>query len=835
MKKRPIIHALTKPVLRLEDEASFDRVPRKLRNVLIEQLGVSSWNRDQFEIKIIGDDERYLPHYQQRIQAINDGVEFLLDSLPLNHPFKHQVELKKYLNKIAQQCMQKLLKLARDQESRISDYQNSLANYVDYVLEVLQSELGLSKEQAIHQLGRAEEFALAKKTKPTICTLARAGKTDDEYIVNIDQPENPFNEKLKKELEQIKNKVEEENLPEWFQVLSEDDKNFIRKFLDDINLDTDLGRVVNALSSKLRIIPAPANYATHTLITHIKSKVIVHASEIRSSHAASRDVAKQKQRIRDIHANRNLSMMVDDAVSKKKSQMEKTSAAVRKSGATKKIARERTRSTPKRKTITVPILYQTLITPFKAPDSYLEADKSRAVARMRRKLSRQYEDGEDTVGRVQINFVVISTNHPLNYGKYISPTTASSATGRAANQLIESAHQFQIEDKNKNLFKDAAEKLRLYTNSSARFFLNSYRELYLSSLEQIVTSAAGGISIGSCVSGKDRKALEISHTSAMRVFHTMYGRLPPFEAKTKSDARDMRKFSDMFARIYCTKHQHAVANLNAPGSFGLKTPEMYLPGHLKNGIKQWYKAHEESGANYRGLSRRNTLMDSDRLATNNEIGNIKHIRAHAVTRLLSRITKNTIKDRAWKKPNIHLDRIYSVKETKVDEHIVMISAGLENYLQHCHLQHEKLNTHSHFLMSINRLSIPGVKKEIYKTEAYQELLGNESPLNIFQKSIITCAMFTNNKDTKLQTGVFQAMGFTNVKSAHKVFADYLIKSAEDKNEVDKMVGDIIKAMNTIDQANKTETVGNLTGLLAKYSARTEALSVEQYQRLAVLG
>ncbi len=700
-------------------------IPRKLEQAICTELGLpnrssieANTNLLHLKVNPIHEDEGYSKHYAARIETIHKGVVFLLDALPASHPFRHGKQLKKYLSKIADDYKNHLNNI---NQNDIHYYQNSLTNYVAYITEVLQSELAMNKSDVMHQLERAEEFAIAKEAKPCVCTIMRLEGSEDEFIVMIDQPQDPFYEEIKQELLAIQNNSRKK--PDWFSVLKEYEKNYIKTFLKDRNLEKELGSVTNALSSKLRIIPVPSNYGKHTLITYTRSngnaKLVVHPPQYRSSHAASRDIAKQSQSIRDTHTVRNLRKMVMDAVMNKLNKLETTEMNPA-------------------NTIYIPILYQTLISPIITitPDYYLNQDKKIAVEQVQGELNKYIDDINKTYN-VKIHCEIFSTNHPLNYGKYLDPTTPSNSTGKRVKVLVEKAEK-DPRYQNGSLLKAACIKLKYYTTSSSSL-TKSYRELHLSSLEQLVTAELEGISIGSCVSGKDRKAVEIAHTDAMRVFFQKYGKLPAF-GSTKNEKV---AFAKLFAEIYCSKHQQALASQNAPGSFGTKTPDMYLPPYLIKAVHEWYQNHSI----YQQMKTKDTLKESDIMASNNELNAIK--------------SYDKMKQPGWQSRNVmKRNEVYGINEHTLPAIFTKTDSGIQTYLK------TGRNRMGFFAKHF------GWSERKRKAECIDGLL-NDKELSSFQKSILLFAVLTKMGGKTLQNDIVKALGFSTKASAYRSIRGYI--------------------------------------------------------------
>lgn len=134
------------------------------------------------------------------------------------------------------------------------------------------------------------------------------------------------------------------------------------------------------------------------------------------------------------------------------------------------------------------------------------------------------------------------------------------------------------------------------------------RELVLSTLEDLIFPRAGGKSSGSCVSGKDREWIRISHSDAFEIYRAIYGTWPSFSDKGTARAN----FVNLVALIYVSRHGHAHAEQNAPGCDGIKTPDTYWPKDIAKAIKK-------------RLKNPRALEIDDILATNNEVSRIGNV------------------------------------------------------------------------------------------------------------------------------------------------------------------------------------------------------------------
>ena len=132
------------------------------------------------------------------------------------------------------------------------------------------------------------------------------------------------------------------------------------------------------------------------------------------------------------------------------------------------------------------------------------------------------------------------------------------------------------------------------------------RELWLSSLENLQIIYQDALSHGFCVSGKDRKSIELIHTDAMLLYRNQYGRWP----NINDSGIDRDNFVEIVAELYLTRHAHNLAEQNAVGAEGIKTPYDYWPQDIAYAICRKAKAGDQ------------TLVIDDILASRNEADQI---------------------------------------------------------------------------------------------------------------------------------------------------------------------------------------------------------------------
>lgn len=353
-------------------------------------------------------------------------------------------------------------------------------------------------------------------------------------------------------------------LPLWYTSLSTIQQHFLGYVLKEAG-DKPLETVFTWLSSRHRTLPALANARRHHLMVLDEQGEILFRPQERfgSSHIVSRDVRNMGEAIVKKHMQNNLQQICD------------------------LISNE------------APVIVQTLISPVPATQYLPQRVSSRLppdldLFTQLKKIVNEFNHKTNEI---------IQPNHPLNLIKYVNYT---SDTDRDCNALLKIARS---EEKQKNMkLKALAAAYDETLNSSfgsATFLDYRGRELFLSSLEQLLIMELGGLSYGSCVSGKDRKAIEFIHTDAMLLYAFFYKKLHTFY----DSVEDRKNFIDIVVDLYVSRHQQEHAGQNAPGSEAIKTPDMYWPGDISRAIKSRLK--DESA-----------LKHEDRVASNNEVNKI---------------------------------------------------------------------------------------------------------------------------------------------------------------------------------------------------------------------
>lgn len=364
-------------------------------------------------------------------------------------------------------------------------------------------------------------------------------------------------------------------IPEWYWVLSVKEQFFLEKVLEQSET---IPEAVSFLSSRHRSLPAPANFAKHSLykINDEGEARLIYNSRWRSSHVASRDSLSWSKSVQNRHSDANFAKVTEAA---KPEQL---------------------------------ILMQTLISPIHAVD-FVPVLITDRLPELPPDLD-LYKIARQAVARSPRTINVLQHNHPFNIAKFYYYTTTEDPDSLA---LLKEAEKHVHENPElKTLLTDYQHVLKSPLGS-ATFWDYDGRELFLSSLEQLIILEMGGFSYGSCVSGKDRKAIELIHSDAMMLFKEIHGAWPQFGDPKDKSARIA--FVNLVAQLYCSRHQHEHAGQNAPGSEGIKTPNWYLTKDILDAIIK--RVGSEKCLDY-----------DERLASNNEVKYInKHMRADVLS------------------------------------------------------------------------------------------------------------------------------------------------------------------------------------------------------------
>ncbi|MFA6302971.1 MAG: oxidoreductase [Legionella sp.] len=384
---------------------------------------------------------------------------------------------------------------------------------------------------------------------------------------SLDSFERFLIEKLRKK--EFKNTVALiSKIPEWYWVLSHREQRFFRHALKTA---PSINEAVLFLSSRHRTLPVPANFAVHSVyrLNNNGEIQLLGAKRYRSSHIASRDILECSKSVQMRHATSNFAKVTEQA---QQGQY---------------------------------ILMQTLISPIFGSD-YVPKFVTELLPELPPDID-LYNLAVEAVERNNRTRMILKHNHPFNIAKYVFATQANSSD--SANLIKAASSVANLKPALQELIADYTTVLKSGVGSATVFDYDG-RELFLSSIEQLIIFGMSGFSYGSCVSAKDRKAIELMHTDAMLLYKEKYGVWPKFGLPTEKEERI--NFVAIVVDVYLTWHQHVHAGQNAPGSDGIKTVYWYFPNDIADAINERFSV----------MGIENGLANDDRLATDNEVGKI---------------------------------------------------------------------------------------------------------------------------------------------------------------------------------------------------------------------
>ncbi|WP_019215367.1 hypothetical protein [Legionella tunisiensis] len=440
------------------------------------------------------------------------------------------------------------------------------------------------------------------------------------------------------------------SLPYWYLTLTDYEQRFLNAVLAQVERVED---AISFIPSRLRTLPILANFAEHQLflLDHEGNITKKFPAKLRSSHLASRDVADQLHQIGELYTLRNLAKIRNIAANRRLLLQTLISPVKLLSGFMPDylLEQHRKKAVATAQKEGAKLLFSTnhpfnmvrVLYPTPATDpgclALLQQAEAHSVLSQLPELEGHwsYDQIQELVGEAcaAINVYKEALQDglsPSNFYDLGSKSLKENLTElfhtnyQELQQLpdwqdVVSQHLFIIHNRLNSeqnqtfeTYKQGlddltalAKEYRAVLNSpfgSATLLDYSGRELFLSSLENLLIMHMDGVSYGSCVSGKDRKAIEIIHTDAMLLYRELYDRWPGF---TDTGAA-RRNFVKLVVELYISRHGAEHAGQNAPGADSIKTPANYWPADIAEAIcdKLGKKA----------------LSVDDVIATNNEVG-----------------------------------------------------------------------------------------------------------------------------------------------------------------------------------------------------------------------
>ena len=590
--------AATKPLSNLVIR-DFRTIPGQKPSFAQSQLtSFAHGSKDHIKSSLARRAESYLNGFQEILLVHSDGEtdgKIALKAESDNH-FK---------------IMEANLKSAENDGERLevfNDYMKEMHVLVRRAIGAKQCTL----EQANRHLQEAEAMYVWEQGRDAVVTLNTTTSADGERftIAQIDTPRFDLTDKQAFDFFRIVAKSSE-NRPEWFNNMELWQKNYllekvepIAKKLDkdpsDANFDEAKGKLSKALKttpSFFRKIPGLANYGDHSLVIMSNNgEVVSQSTEPRSSIVAPityKGTEQQKKEI--VHDNLNQLLQ---SYSQQAAQYYVDTWGI----------------DPSKTQIPMIFLAQTLVSPMfsnklNTPESEKVLNqKITALQQLSKPLHYVSVKVNENEVKATVNLKPVGTNHPVNNfrkgamrlllnGRAAHNTQEADKFEQSAQKVIDSIKNYGKES-NSVLSSTQADKLyrieqalsdyRAIRNDKGKN-LNQGKQLFLSSLEQIITSELGGISHSSCKSGKDREGMKLLHTDAMRTYRTMYEELPKV-----TDTGDKRhNFVNIMADLFLSNHQQYVADQNAPGCNGLKAITAVMPSDLITKVKERIASHNK--------------------------------------------------------------------------------------------------------------------------------------------------------------------------------------------------------------------------------------------------
>jgi len=380
-------------------------------------------------------------------------------------------------------------------------------------------------------IDRAEQYLLLTKPRPIICTLVN-------NILTIDEPLHPCKEN------------------NGFREVQPHLAEYEKKLYDHAQKQVEGSEVQIdnlSLSSRLDSVKNPRNFWHETVYHYQPGELELLTQEHRLSIIASRS---QETAINEEITLHNFEVAIQQSIQNLLLQhpdWDKSKA--------------------------IPVLYETLITPLAVKeDAKLYALKLKAIENFRANGCTINVNNKDYA------IDLIEANFSLNIGRHVLPTLEGTSNYTACVRLMLLAENYPQTEKLKNAIALLNEVVNLPYH---KILLSpAYkRELYIASLMHIIANAIG-VSVGGCVSAKDREAVKMLHVTAMLSYFKEHKKFPSYFDAPNSDER--KDFVNRMTDLYASGHQQALSAPNAPGVTALKTPRMYLPYDVADELERQY-------------------------------------------------------------------------------------------------------------------------------------------------------------------------------------------------------------------------------------------------------
>ncbi|OGT61815.1 MAG: hypothetical protein A3E85_01785 [Gammaproteobacteria bacterium RIFCSPHIGHO2_12_FULL_45_12] len=553
---------------------------------------------EEIEMHYASDTDYLKKSYRKRLHFINQVFKFICQAVLL--PATPDKEMIVTLLADADKKLDRYTN-ALDEYENIKDFQRILEYYmVNLRFLLMQCSWNGSKvnrEQAAKWLAKGDQYVSMLSPRYILATLKmlsyeKNGSTNSVYIVQMEVPLASFNAHQMAELWSVKSKRrEDDGVPTWYKGMSPEESVIFQGMLSLFETPEALSAQLFTKPSMLKTIPGLENLSRHVLacVSVDGKKLLYQAPDrFRSSMIASRAIRdmkldeKDKKDLRSTFTLDNIRRLLEVYIEAKGRDSFKADG---------------------NDYVDDILLFQTLVSPVIEPDTSIYDDKMAAIEQIRKQGITVSVFGDELPIPCFNN--IIATNHPLNAARKLSATSGVAESGqdsmREAQKLFELARACALKDEILNAAVRELENLLNVPIIEANT-QTSQRELHLAALEEIIVGRLKGMSYGSCVSGKDRKALELMYGDAMEIVGFLYDTLP----QCGDDAPFSNHLRSVFSTLFLTRHQQLHAGQNAPGSNGIKTPSKYLPKTFRETIKK--QSHHPD-----------VLKESHQLACHNEL------------------------------------------------------------------------------------------------------------------------------------------------------------------------------------------------------------------------
>ncbi len=300
-------------------------------------------------------------NYLTRGEAYHNGFNLMLDNMPEDN-FKLTLEINR-LNPLAIKNLKERVKAEcnKHYQTYIStmksvknfhDGEKLLLEYLGNIRDVAEKLIGGNDIKNIFkQLLAAENFATWRDGRKVLATVSDHeyqnlhNETKKQTIVQIEIPRCRLTAVQEAEYLKIYSKNDKE-VPKWFTKLPHWQQNYLKDTLHEARNTSGpkVSDLLKTIPTTLRGIPGLANYSEHVLLVYEDGKLKLSSHRARSGIVTAIDLAGDEKLCKQL-TRQNIAQVIMTSLS------EKISAHITKWGIDKK------------KTIDLPILFQTLVSP----------------------------------------------------------------------------------------------------------------------------------------------------------------------------------------------------------------------------------------------------------------------------------------------------------------------------------------------------------------------------------------------------------------------------------------------------------------------------------------